>query len=90
MTDEKLRVDEVRRRLVRANLAPMVARLQLLTLLMPPQESDLVDALILAALHPSDVEIVERVRRCWLQWRLVMSSHESFGAYARRNMAWRR
>lgn len=84
--NDAAQVQQVRRRLVQASAAPMVKRLQLLTVQKPPREWELLDALMLAAAAPTDVDPVERVLRCWQRWCLVMCGHESFSAYARRNM----
>lgn len=86
MTAERERVDEVRRRLLRANLAPMVARLQLLTMMRQPSEAELTDALLRCSMSPSTTTPVDRVFLCWTKWLVVMAAFESFGAYARRNI----
>lgn len=81
-------VQQVRRRLARSTAGPLIARLQLLTLALPPTDNELLDALLLCA---GAGDPVERVWRCWQKWRIVMSNHERFGDYARRNLGlgWR-
>lgn len=82
-------VQRVRRRLVESNAGPMLKRLQLMTMRKAPQRHELLDALVLAAMHSNDVEPVQRVYVCWERWMLVMHEYESFGCFVRRNLRWR-
>lgn len=86
MTETQRQVQSVRRRLVETTAAPLVKRLQLMTMAKAPLRQELLDALIMASVHHNDVEPVQRVYVCWQRWMLVMHSYENFGAYARRNL----
>lgn len=79
-------VQRIKRRLVEASAEPHLKRLQLMTMAKAPQRSELLDALIMASTHPTNVEPLQRVYQCWERWMLAMHEHESFGTYARRNM----
>lgn len=86
MSETERQVQRVRRRMIETTSGPLIKRLQLMTMRKAPQRHELLDALILASIHHNEVEPVQRVYVCWERWMLVMHHHESFGAYARRNL----